>query len=116
MSVYSLDEWRKKLADTSDSTSQSTQNTASDSTGPKPTEEEFEYLLAIYKVLLKARQSPFTTKSDFARYAANEVALCASEGLITTHLEEHTYTNTWMVTADGMAWMEGFSDVFSPRH
>ena len=31
-------------------------------------------------VVLEARMKPFTTKSDFARIAANEVAICASEG------------------------------------
>ena len=38
----------------------------------------------VFVVLQSARMKPFTTKSDFARMAANEVAICASEGLIST--------------------------------
>jgi hypothetical protein len=70
----------------------------------------------IYAVLLQAKQFPFTTKSDFARKAATPIALCATEGLISTQLGENTFTNRWMVTAEGLGWMEGFEDAFSPRH
>jgi hypothetical protein len=84
----------------------------SDVIGHQPTDTEMEAILAVYGVLMCARQHPFTTKSDIARKAANEVALAASEGLLTTKLNETTFTNVWMVTADGLAWMEGFDDVF----
>lgn len=60
-----------------------------------------------------ARQKPFKTKSNIARVAANEIALAASEGLLTTKLNDATYTNVWMITADGLDWMSGFDDVFS---
>jgi hypothetical protein len=73
-------------------------------------------LMAVYTVVARARQTPFTTKSDFARAAANEVALAASEGFITTKLNETTYVNAWMVTREGLDFMEGVDDVFSPRH
>jgi hypothetical protein len=65
----------------------------------------------VLDVLTHARAEPFTTKSDFARKAANAVALAASEGLITTRLNDTTYTNRWMVTIDGLEWMEGVNDV-----
>jgi hypothetical protein len=116
MSVISLEEWRKKQEDISASQSQSKQNTQSDAHGPKPIDEaEVEVMLEIYTVLLQAKQSPFTTKSDFARVAANPIALAASEGLISTRLNEDTFTNRWMVTAEGMEWMEGMEDVLSTR-
>tara|TARA_B100001057_G_scaffold35947_1_gene32531 strand:+ start:12388 stop:12591 length:204 start_codon:yes stop_codon:yes gene_type:complete len=67
-------------------------------------------------VLEQAKQSPFTTKSDFARIAANPIGVAASEGLISTRLNDHTFTNRWMITREGMDWMEGFYEVFGPRH
>ena len=116
MSVIWLEDARKKREKNLASKSQSKQNTQSDAHGQIPIEEdEIEVLLEIYTVLLQAKQSPFTTKSDFARVAANPIALAASEGLISTRLNETTFTNRWMVTADGMEWMEGMEDVLSTR-
>ena len=117
MSVIYLDAWLKKQEDISASNSQLPQNTKSDAAGQKPTDEEEILMMAeIYAVLLHAKQFPFTTKSDFARKAATPIALCATEGLLSTQLGESTYTNKWMVTAEGLGWMEGFEDAFSPRH
>lgn len=65
----------------------------------------------IMAVIAKAKLEPFTTKSDFARQFANPVALAACEGLISTKLDENTYTNIWMVTSDGLDWYEGASNV-----
>ena len=116
MSVISLDEWRQKLEDISASKSQSQLTSVSDELGQTPIDDdELAVLMEIYTVLVHAKQSPFTTKSDFARVAANPVALCASEGLLSTQLNETTYTNKWMVTADGLEWMEGMEDVLSTR-
>jgi hypothetical protein len=67
-------------------------------------------------VLLKARAAPYTTKSDFARKAANEVALCASDGLISTRINDHTFANTWMITEEGLQALEELADVLSVRH
>lgn len=74
-------------------------------------EEEIEALMRVYTVIQTARRKPFTTKSEFARFAANEVALCASEGFITTKVSDDTYSNTWMVTHDGLSFIEGVDDV-----
>lgn len=116
MSVISLEEWRKKQEDISASKSQSPQNTKSDELGQTLIDDdELAVMMEIYTVLVHAKQSPFTTKSDFARVAANPVALCASEGLLSTQLNENTYTNKWMVTAEGLEWMEGMEDVLSNR-
>ena len=88
MSVISLDEWRKKREDISTSQSQSTPNTQSEPLGQTPTDEDLESLMAIWTTLARARQSPFTTKSDFARMAATEIGICASDGLISTKIGE----------------------------
>ena len=115
MSVISLDEWRKKQDDISASNSQSQQNIQSETHGEIPTdEEELQALLEIFMVLEKAKLQPFTTKSDFARIAATAIGLCASEGLISTRIRDGVYTNKWMITPDGMEWMEGYADVLSP--
>ena len=116
MSVISLEEWRRKQEDISASKSQSQQTSVSGELGQTPIDDdELAVLMEIYTVLVHAKQSPFTTKSDFARVAANPVALCASEGLLSTQLNDTTYTNKWMVTAEGLEWMEGMEDVLSTR-
>jgi len=74
---------------------------------------EMEAAIAVFAVIAKARQDPFTTKSAFARYAANEIALCASEGFISTRVGEGNFSNVWMVTHEGLDYLEGFEDVFS---
>lgn len=45
--------------------------------------------------------------------AATEVALLASEGLMSTELAPGHYTNKWMVTEAGLEWMTEVSDVLS---
>lgn len=86
------------------------QNTLLGPDGQILTDNEMEAIVAVYGVLMCARQRPFKTKSDLARKAANEVALAASEGLLSTKLNDTTFTNVWMVTADGLDWMEGFDE------
>lgn len=67
--------------------------------------------MEIMLVIQKAKITPFTTKSDFAREFANPIALAACEGFISTKLNDETYTNRWMVTQDGLAWFEGAVNV-----
>lgn len=116
MSVESLEEWRKKLAESSTSQFQSTPNTRSEAAGQELTDEEYAAALRVFIVLQSARGKPFTTKSDFARLAANEVAICASEGLISTKVSDATYSNVWMITAEGMEQLEEMDSVLSVRH
>ena len=117
MSVESLDEWRKKLARRSTSQSQSTQTSASDQTGQLPIDdEELNAAMRVYIVLERSKVNPFTTKSDFARMAANEVGICASEGLISTKVNEGQHSNVWMVTREGLDQMEELASVLSSRH
>ena len=78
-------------------------------------EEIADVIMAVAELLHRARVRPFTTKSDIARSAADVVALCASEDLLTTSLPNGHFTNVWMITPDGMAWLEGFADATSDR-
>ena len=112
----SLCEWRKKLEDALKSDAQSTQNTASGEPGETLTEPEMEFVGRLFSVLLKAKLEPFTTKSDFARMTATEIGLLASEGLLSTKVHEGTYGNRWLITADGIDWMEEVDNAFAPRH
>lgn len=70
-------------------------------------------LTAVYNVLLSARTKPFTTKSTMAREYANYVALAASEGLLTTRLDDQRHINAWLITEDGLSWMRELEDVLS---
>ena len=69
-------------------------------------EDEILAVLNVYGVIKRARMQPYTTKSDFARMAANEIALAASEGFISTKVDETTYSNHWMVTHEGLDFMD----------
>ena len=117
MSVISLDDARKKLAKRLKSDSPSRLNTPWDEHGQTPTEldENTEIaLLAMYEVLIEAWAGGFTTKSKFARESANIIAVAATEGLITTRLEEEVWGNRWMITEKGMNLMkERHDDVVS---
>lgn len=107
-----LSEWRQKLESSTASKSPSQPNTTSGEHGQTSIDDdELHALMTIYLVVSKARQEPFTTKSEFARYAANEIALCASEGFITTKVNEQMYGNIWMVTQLGLEYLEGVDDV-----
>ena len=111
MSVLSLDEWRKRLAERSASDRQSKANTKSDETGPTLTEGEAAGIAMVYHVLEAAKLKPYTTKSDFARTFATEIALAACEGLLSPRLNDAQFTKVWMVTSDGLDWMSGVEDV-----
>lgn len=113
MSVISLDDARKKLAKRLKSDSPSKLNTPWDEHGQTPTEldENTEIaLLAMYEVLIESWAGGFTTKSKFAREAANIIAVAATEGLITTRLEEEVWGNRWMITEKGMQFMKEIHD------
>jgi nanoRNase/pAp phosphatase (c-di-AMP/oligoRNAs hydrolase) len=72
--------------------------------------------MMVAMVVDTARFSPFTTKSGFARMAANEIAIAASEGFISTQLSESSYCNKWMVTADGLEFLKEVMHEAAPRH
>lgn len=112
----SLAEWRKRRAASLKSDAQSKQNTASGQPGEIPTEEELAFVGQLFSVMLRARLEPFTTKSNAARNCATEIALLASEGLLSTKVQEGAYGNVWLVTEAGLGWMEDVEDALSVRH
>ena len=104
--IISLSKAREKRENTSESKSPSMPNIQSVLDGEIPTDPEERGLLAVFMVVERARVNPYTTKSEFARLAATEVALAASEGLISTRIEGGLYTNRWMITAEGLEFLE----------
>lgn len=116
MSVESLDAWRKKLAERSTSPSLSTQNTQSEKTGLVLTEHEMQVIADLLAVLKVTRVKPYTTKSDFARRAATEIGILASEGMISTKVDSLNYTNLWMITPEGIEQMEDWDDILGSGH
>ena len=61
-----------------------------ESRGMTPTEvtDDIQHFMSAYIVLDRAWRRPFSIKSNFARTGAFHVALCASEGLISTNVGE----------------------------
>ena len=119
MSVISLEEWRKKLENTSDSTSLLKLSSELAEIGQRPIDEIDEQnhgLFAVAMVVDMARINPFTTKSGFARMAANEVGIAASEGFISTRITDQKFANRWMVTMEGLQFLEGVMDEITTRH
>lgn len=57
-------------------------------------------------ILYHAWKAPFTTKSDYARFHADLVAMAASDGFITSRLATGLYDNQWKITARGLRYME----------
>ena len=122
MSVIDFEQWRKKLEKASPSRSKLQQTMWSDQTGRKPTKnsplsdldlnrEDIETLVAFVVVLDRAHLNPFTIQSNFAREAAQFVAICASEGLISVRLEEDTWGDRWLITPEGLMCKENMKDV-----
>jgi hypothetical protein len=63
--------------------------------------QEVADILHLYMVLDTAQRKPFTVKSGFARNQAQWIAFCASEGFLSTRVEQHTWGDKWHVTASG---------------
>jgi hypothetical protein len=88
-----------------DSLSDLTPSTSSEPIGQKPIDESEDRLLV---VLFNAWRLPFTVQSDFARSFAGEVAMAASDGLITSHEKQGVYGRVWRITPRGLEllWQE----------
>lgn len=81
--------------------------------GEIPIDPEMRAVFAVFLTVEKARVEPFSTKSRFARFAANEIAIAASEGFISNRLDDGVFTNKWMITADGIEFLEEMAIEFS---
>ena len=113
--IISLAEWRENQAKNGGSSAPSTPNTEWDQAGLSAIDvdpDEYAAVKRVHIVVTLARTKPFTTKSDFARMAANEVAIAASEGFITTRVNDEAFSNVWIITQAGLEFVEGFNDVF----
>lgn len=60
----------------------------------------------IDNVLRKAWLQGFRTKSDFARQFANEVAIAASLGLISTKIGSERFDKAWHITRKGLGFLQ----------
>lgn len=69
--------------------------------------------MMLYDVCNEAFENGFTTKSKYARVAANVVAIAATEGLITTKTDAETWGNTWLLTDDGATFMMELEHAYS---
>lgn len=59
-------------------------------------------------VLFKAWHGGFSLASDTAKSNWHTVAICASEGLITCKLPDGNYGRKWLITRDGIDYLEAF--------
>jgi hypothetical protein len=57
-------------------------------------------------ILRRAWLQGFRTKSDFARIYANEVAVAASLGLISTKIGSERFDKSWHITRKGLGYLE----------
>lgn len=57
-------------------------------------------------VLRKAWLQGFRTKSDFARQFANEVAIAASLGMISTKIGAERFDKAWHITRKGLTFLQ----------
>ena len=114
MSVISLKEWQKKLGKTLKSKSPSKPNLRLETTGqprinydedPDLTQEVLETLRNLFRLLQYTHRSPYLTKSRFARANAELIALCASEGYITTRIDNLRWGNLWCITDFGIEYL-----------
>jgi hypothetical protein len=67
---------------------------------------------SLHPVLNKAWNGGFKTKSDFARIHANQVAVCASLGFITTRRAGFTFGTTWLITKEGLEILKDFNECY----
>lgn len=69
---------------------------------PGPTHTDMN----IDNVLRQAWLKGFRTKSDFARNYANEVAIAASLGLISTKIGSERFDKSWHITRKGLGYLQ----------
>jgi hypothetical protein len=59
----------------------------------------------VNSVIQKAWLQGFRTKSNFARLYADEVAIAASLGLISTKIGKEKFDKTWHITRKGLDYI-----------
>lgn len=116
--VISLEEQRKKRGKRTASDAPSQRSMPSGELGEIPIDPDSDGspelgLMMLYDVCREAMEKGITTKGDYARKAANAVAIAAVEGLITTKMTEVHYGNRWLLTEDGADFMVDLEDAYS---
>jgi hypothetical protein len=61
--------------------------------------------VTLIDILDRAWRKPFKTKSDYARFHADMIAMAASDGLITTRLATGLYSRIWLITPKGLSYL-----------
>lgn len=59
------------------------------------------------RVLFRAWTAPFRTKGDYARQAADVIAIAASQGYISTNVGDGVYGPVWLITSKGLERLHG---------
>lgn len=72
---------------------------------------QIEDLMALYITLDRAWRRPFSIKSTFARTGAFHVGVAASEGLITTNIDEDVWGAKWKITEIGRETKEALDEL-----
>lgn len=60
-------------------------------------------MIKLDEVLRRAWLTGFKTKSNFARLRANEIAIAASLGMISTKIGKEQFDRTWHITRKGLS-------------
>lgn len=60
----------------------------------------------LFEVVLEAYKRGFSVSSDYARYAAEHIAMAASLGFISTKVHNNVYSRDWRPTVKGLTWLE----------
>lgn len=78
---------------------------------------QMEHLFALLDVLSSATKKPFTVTGRISRENAFTVALCASEGFLTTKLDENgfstNYSTSWQITEEGVEFKENLHGILN---
>ena len=116
MSVVYLSEWLKKQEIISKCRSPLPPSSTLEELGLKPTDFDGQLgeILAMFITLDRAWRKPFKIKSTFARDGAMYVAICASEGFITTCIGEDKWGERWLITNGGMQVKDELHEILQP--
>ena len=78
---------------------------------------QMEHLFALLDVLSSASKKPFTVTGRISERMLFTVALCASEGLLTTKLDENgfstNYSTSWQITEEGVEFKENLHGILN---
>ena len=113
MSVISLEEQRKKLGKHLDSDVPSPPNTPSGELGLIPTDQSELGLMCVYDVCRRAWLDGISVKGRFARSSALWVAMAATEGLISTKVDDERWASAWMITDGGIEFMMELENAYN---